>query len=314
MKDNKLISAVADDDDDDQIEYQDDYDDMDFPEIDESACPETLSLLIANISQYGVLTAEEEQNLAKKMLEGDTEARQALINHNIRLVINIAKKYVNIGLDFEDVIQEGIVGLINAVDSFDYRYGFKLSTYATPAIKRQILRRTRQPNRMYAVPEYCVELIYKRNVIRDEYRREHGESPDSKYLARELNISRECLERIEKSELDVLSLDAEIHYDEGDTFTLQDTLASEDGSPEEIYASKELKRILHECVMDIKNEKIKRVLIERYGLDGNDPKTLQEIADELHVTRERIRQLEGKGLNYLRKRKSKERLEDFLKA
>ena len=274
---------------------------------------DSLSIFLSDLEEYGVLTAEEEKDLALRKSAGDMEARQLLINHNIRLVIHIAKKYANMGLDFEDVVQQGIIGLMKAVDGFDYRYGFKLSTYATPAIKREILRMTRQPNIFYRIPEYCVDLIYKKNVVIEDYRLKYGENPSDEYIANTLHISLERLYDIEMSEMDVFSLDMEIYARDGDPITLQDTLVSKDPSSEDIAESNELQQIMQECVMSIKHEKARRVIIERFGLDGNDPKTLQEIADEMHVTRERIRQLESKGLALLRRPKMQEKFKDFLK-
>lgn len=275
---------------------------------------DSLSIFLSDLEEYGVLTAEEEKDLALRKSAGDMEARQLLINHNIRLVIHIAKKYANMGLDFEDVVQQGIIGLMKAVDGFDYRYGFKLSTYATPAIKREILRMTRQPNIFYRIPEYCVDLIYKKNVVIEDYRLKYGENPSDEYIANTLHISLERLYDIEMSEMDVFSLDMEIYARDGDPITLQDTLVSKDPSSEDIAESNELQQIMQECVMSIKHEKARRVIIERFGLDGNDPKTLQEIADEMHVTRERIRQLESKGLALLRRPKMQEKFKDFLKS
>ena len=287
-------------------------DEIDFLDIEDTVCLDSISMLISNLDQYDVLTAAEEKALAIKMSEGDMEARQSLINHNIRLVIHIAKQYMNMGYDLEDLIQQGTIGLMKAVDRFDYRYGFKLSTYAAPSIKRAILRMTRQPNQSFAIPEYCVDLIYKRNVLKDEYKRQHGTEPDDAYIAKMLGTSVERLHDIEMSEQDVLSLDWEMYYGEGDSFTLKDSIISDDPSPEDLCVMTELKRVMQESVLSIKHEKARRVIIERYGLDGNEPKTLQEIADEMHVTKERIRQLENKGLAALRTPKNERKLKDFL--
>lgn len=288
-------------------------DNIEVFEDEENIRLDSLSIFLSDMEGYGVLTAEEEKNLALRKSEGDMEARQLLINHNIRLVIHIAKKYANMGLDFEDVVQQGIIGLMKAVDGFDYRYGFKLSTYATPAIKREILRMTRQPNIFYRVPEYCVDLIYKKKVVIGDYRLKYGENPTDEYVADALQISLEKLYDIEISEMNVLSLDMEIYARDGDPITLQDTLESKNPSSEDIVESNELKRIMQECVMSIKNERVRKVVIERFGLDGNDPKTLQEIADEMHVSRERIRQLESKGLAFLRNPNMQKKFKQFLK-
>ncbi len=281
--------------------------------VPEDICLDSISMLISDIKNYDVLTSEEEKALAIKMSEGDREARQLLINHNIKLVIYIAKNYANVGLDFEDVVQQGIIGLMNAVDNFDYRYGFKLSTYAVPSIKRQILKMTRQPNNFYTIPENSLNFIYKKKLIKEEYKLKHGVDPDEEYIAKALQISVQRLRAIEVSEMQVFSLDMEMYNRDGDPITLKDTLKSKDPSPEDEYASKELKQIMQDCVLSIQNEKIKRVIIERFGLDGNDPKTLQEIADEMNLSRERIRQLEEKGLRYLRRPRMQEKFKDFLR-
>lgn len=298
-----IAKYIQDDPADDEIEFLD---------IENSRNLDAMSMLLSDLDQYDVLTAAEEKALAIKKAEGDMEARQALIKHNIRLVVHIAKQYMNMGYDIEDLVQQGTIGLMNAVDKFDYRYGFKLSTYAILAIKRSILRMTRQPNRSFAIPEYCVDLIYKRNILKDEYKRQHGTEPDNEYIAEMLGTSVERLNDIEMSERDTLSLDWEMYYDEGDPFALKDSLVSDDPSPEDLCITAELKQIMQECVLSIKHEKARRVIIERFGLDGNEPKSLQAVADEMHVTKERIRQLENKGLAALRTPRIERKLKDFL--
>lgn len=281
----------------------------------DGASTEGIVLFIQGLKDFYVLSPEEERELAKRKSEGDKEAREKLINHNLRLVISVAKKYRYPGMEFMDLIQEGVIGLMTAIDKFDYTMGFKLSSYATLSIKRRIWRISMHNGDPAAIPEYIKALTYKMHLIEKDYVDAHnGKMPSYEYLAREMGVTVDKIKLIKKTTRTPVSLDAEVYEDDRDSVSLKDTLVSEKLTPEEEIIKQELCKVMRECVDDIKKERVRRVIIERFGLDGNPPKTLQEIGDEMHVTRERIRQYELQGLNILRKPRMMKKYGHFIET
>jgi len=267
-------------------------------------------MYLKEIGKVPLLTAEEEIELAKRMEQGDEEAKRRLIEANLRLVVSIAKRYVGRGMLFLDLIQEGNLGLIKAVEKFDYRKGYKFSTYATWWIRQAITRAIADQARSIRIPVHMVETINKLIRVSRQLLQEYGREPQPEEIAREMGISEEKVREILKIAQEPISLETPIGEEEDSH--LGDFIPDEDApAPAEAAAYNLLKEQLME-VLDTLTPREEKVLRLRFGLDDGRARTLEEVGREFNVTRERIRQIEAKALRKLRHPSRSKKLKDFL--
>ena len=249
---------------------------------------------------HDVLSYEEEQELAKRMQEGDQEARKELIEHNLRLVVSIAKKYRNSGLDFEDLIQEGNTGLLKAVDRFDPEKGYKLSTYATWWIRQAILKALESNTRTVRLPAHVSSLIRDIQRLEEEYARRNGQEPTITELAEELDVSEEKIRRAKRNEKGTASLDKPLNDPGEEDATLGDLIEDSKNLDPKGIVSRDL---FHDTLKGLLNKRLsdreKQILRLRYGLDGKE-RTLEETGDIFDISRERVRQLQNRALRKLK--------------
>ena len=274
---------------------------------------DSVKIYLKEIGKFPLLNAQQEIDLAKRILNGDEYAKQQLINSNLRLVISIAKRYSGRGMPFLDLIQEGNIGLIKAVDKFDYTKGFKFSTYATWWIRQAITRAIADQARTIRIPVHMVETInkitrYKRSLIQ-----ELGREPTAQEISDRMDpasrLSPERIREIEKIALDPVSLETPIG--EEDDSHLGDFIEDkETQSPSEFTTKSLLKDELYSVMKDL-TDREERVLRLRYGLDDGRPRTLEEVGKEFGVTRERIRQIEAKAIRKLRHPVRSKRFGDY---
>ena len=314
---NVDILRITDDDDDavdDEI-ILDEKDEVDLEKIDLSV-PDGISIedpvrmYLKEIGKVPLLSAEEEIELAKRMEEGDLEAKKKLSEANLRLVVSIAKRYVGRGMLFLDLIQEGNLGLIKAVEKFDYRKGYKFSTYATWWIRQAITRAIADQARTIRIPVHMVETINKLIRVSRQLLQELGREPLPEEIAEEMNMPVERVREILKISQEPVSLETPIGEEEdshlGD-FIQDDNVPV----PSDAAAFTLLKEQLVE-VLGTLTEREQKVLRLRFGLDDGRARTLEEVGKEFNVTRERIRQIEAKALRKLRHPSRSRKLKDYL--
>ncbi|MCI5605597.1 MAG: RNA polymerase sigma factor RpoD [Clostridia bacterium] len=285
-------------------------------ELEDLSVPEGINIddhvkmYLKEIGKVNLLTAEEEFDLAKRMSEGDEEAKKRLAEANLRLVVSIAKRYVGRGMLFLDLIQEGNLGLIKAVDKFDYTKGYKFSTYATWWIRQAITRAIADQARTIRIPVHMVETINKLVRVSRQLVQELGREPTHEELAKELNMSVEKVREISKISQEPVSLETPIGEEEDSH--LGDFIPDDDApAPSEAASFVLLKEQLVEVLKTLTPREAK-VLKLRFGLDDGRQRTLEEVGKEFEVTRERIRQIEAKALRKLRHPSRSKKLKDFL--
>ena len=274
------------------------------------AVDDPVRMYLKEIGKVALLTAEEEIELAKRMEAGDEEAKRRLCEANLRLVVSIAKRYVGRGMLFLDLIQEGNLGLIKAVDKFDWRKGYKFSTYATWGIRQAITRSIADQARTIRIPVHMVETINKLIRVSRQLLQEYGREPTPEEIAEEMDISVEKVREILKIAQEPVSLETPIGEEEDSH--LGDFIPDDDvPAPADAAAFSMLKEQLVE-VLDTLTEREQKVLRLRFGLDDGRARTLEEVGKRFDVTRERIRQIEAKALRKLRHPSRSKKLKDYL--
>jgi RNA polymerase primary sigma factor len=256
-----------------------------------------LQLYLDEIKRHPLLSPEEEYRVAQRAARGDPQARERLITSNLRLVVSIAAQYRDLGVPLLDLIQEGNIGLITAVERFDPSRGYKFSTYATWWIRQAIMRSLVKHLRMIAVPDYLVSLLHKITQLEERYLQERGDLPSSEELAAEIGVSPEILQRLLQVRPFTPSLDTPIGEEEDET--LLEGVATDRGAPERETLRAMQRERLEQALAEL-DARERRVLVLRYGLEDNHPRTLVEIGMALNLSRERVRQLEELALSKLR--------------
>ena len=310
-----VLRITEDDDVDDEEIILSEEDEVDMENLD-LTIPDGISIedpvrmYLKEIGKVPLLSAEEEIELAKKMETGDQEAKKRLAEANLRLVVSIAKRYVGRGMLFLDLIQEGNLGLIKAVEKFDYRKGYKFSTYATWWIRQAITRAIADQARTIRIPVHMVETINKLIRVSRQLLQELGREPTPEEIAAEMNLPVERVREILKISQEPVSLETPIGEEEdshlGD-FIQDDNVPV----PADAAAFTLLKEQLVE-VLGTLTEREQKVLRLRFGLDDGRARTLEEVGKEFNVTRERIRQIEAKALRKLRHPSRSRKLKDYL--
>ncbi len=319
--DEDLVSDEADSDED----VDDEIGNLDYSNVDEQEEEkykeyadtssmknyDNVKIYLKSIGKVPLLKSEEEKEIARRIQEGDEGAKEELIVANLRLVVAIAKKYVGRGLLFLDLIQEGNLGLVKAVEKFDYTKGFKFSTYATWWIRQAITRAIADQARTIRIPVHMVETINKLTRVQRQLVQELGREPSAEEIAEKLgNITPEKVREIQKIALDPVSLETPIG--EEDDSHLGDFIEDKHAISPDEYASKELLKDEIDNVLSTLTERERKVLQLRFGLIDGRQRTLEEVGKEFNVTRERIRQIEAKALRKLKHPTKSKRLKDFV--
>lgn len=310
------VDILQEDFEEPDIEDLEEVEDIKLEEIDLNAAMDGVNvddpvrMYLREIGKIPLLTYEQELELAQKVLEGDEDAKQRLAESNLRLVVSIAKKYVGRGMLFLDLIQEGNMGLIKAVEKFDYTKGFKFSTYATWWIRQAITRAIADQARTIRIPVHMVETINKLIRTSRHLLQQLGREPTQEEIAKEMEISVEKVAEIQKIAQDPVSLETPIG--EEDDSHLGDFIQDDDSpAPQDSAAYTLLKEQLEE-VMQTLTPREAKVLKLRFGLEDGKARTLEEVGKEFMVTRERIRQIEAKALRKLRHPSRSKKLRDYM--
>ncbi|WP_462412248.1 RNA polymerase sigma factor RpoD [Neobacillus sp. Marseille-QA0830] len=315
----ELVGDSDDDDDDDEDDpslneiEKGDEDEFDLNDL--SVPPgvkinDPVRMYLKEIGRVDLLSAEEEISLAHRIEQGDEEAKRRLAEANLRLVVSIAKRYVGRGMLFLDLIQEGNMGLIKAVEKFDYRKGFKFSTYATWWIRQAITRAIADQARTIRIPVHMVETINKLIRVQRQLLQDLGREPTPEEIAEDMDLTPDKVREILKIAQEPVSLETPIG--EEDDSHLGDFIEDQDATSPSEHAAYELLKEQLEDVLDTLTDREENVLRLRFGLDDGRTRTLEEVGKVFGVTRERIRQIEAKALRKLRHPSRSKRLKDFL--
>jgi RNA polymerase primary sigma factor len=302
--------------DDPEVETNVGFDAVDEPAVDEEEAialtfevtGDSLQLFLKDIGKVSLLTAAQEVELAKRIERGDHRAKQEMVEANLRLVVSIAKRYRNQGLPFLDLIQEGTIGLVRAAEKFDYRKGFKFSTYATWWIRQAVARALADKARTIRMPVHVVEKLNK--IVRSErkLRAELGREPLAFEIARDLELTPEEVEQIRRTAQSPVSLEKPVGDDEESEFG--HFITDESVPLPEEAAEVTLRKETLEKILSQLSQRERKVLELRYGLNGEHPRTLDEVGRAFNVTRERIRQIENQSLKKLRALAESQKLRD----
>ncbi|HYK72429.1 MAG TPA: RNA polymerase sigma factor RpoD [Pseudoneobacillus sp.] len=309
------IELVGDSDEDEDPKVKDLEKDDEFDLNDLSVPPgikinDPVRMYLKEIGRVDLLSGEEEISLAERIEEGDEEAKRRLAEANLRLVVSIAKRYVGRGMLFLDLIQEGNMGLIKAVEKFDYRKGFKFSTYATWWIRQAITRAIADQARTIRIPVHMVETINKLIRVQRQLLQDLGREPSPEEIAEDMDLTPDKVREILKIAQEPVSLETPIG--EEDDSHLGDFIEDQDATSPSEHAAYELLKEQLEDVLDTLTDREENVLRLRFGLDDGRTRTLEEVGKVFGVTRERIRQIEAKALRKLRHPSRSKRLKDFL--
>ena len=296
----------------DELEAVEDIkvDEIDLSNMDGINIDDPVRMYLREIGRIPLLTYDEELSLAKRVLEGDEEAKKKLAESNLRLVVSIAKKYVGRGMLLLDLIQEGNMGLIKAVEKFDYTKGYKFSTYATWWIRQAITRAIADQARTIRIPVHMVETINKLIRTSRHLLQQLGREPTPEEIAEEMEIPVEKVTEIQKIAQDPVSLETPIG--EEDDSHLGDFIQDDDSPAPQDAAAYTLLREQLEEVMKTLTPREAKVLKLRFGLEDGKSRTLEEVGKEFQVTRERIRQIEAKALRKLRHPSRSKKLKDYM--
>ena len=296
--------------DDVQENFSENDGDMDLSAPEGTRMDDPVRMYLKEIGKVDLLSPDEEIELAKRMLEGDEAAKKRLAEANLRLVVSIAKRYVGRGMQFLDLIQEGNLGLIKAVEKFDYTKGYKFSTYATWWIRQAITRAIADQARTIRIPVHMVETINKVIRVSRQLLQELGHDPSPEEVAEEMNMPVQKVRDILKIALEPVSLETPIGEEEDSH--LGDFIPDDDApEPAEVASFTLLKEQLVE-VLGTLTPREEKVLRLRFGIEDGRTRTLEEVGKEFNVTRERIRQIEAKALRKLRHPSRSKKLKDFL--
>ena len=274
------------------------------------AMDDPVKVYLKEIGRVPLLTAEEEQVLAMRIADGDQQAKQRLAEANLRLVVSIAKRYVGRGMQFLDLIQEGNLGLIKAVEKFDYTKGYKFSTYATWWIRQAITRAIADQARTIRIPVHMVETINKVKKVSSQLLHEYGHDPSAEEIAERLDMPVDKVREIMRVAQEPVSLETPIGEEEDSH--LGDFIPDEEAPVPAEAASQTLLKEQLADVLKTLTPREEKVLRLRFGLEDGRPRTLEEVGKEFNVTRERIRQIEAKALRKLRHPSRSKKLKDFL--
>ena len=309
--DDDIIDDDAEDDDDDDDEKLELLKELNPDNNLAAKINDPVKMYLKEIGRVPLLKASEEIEIAKRIEAGDEEAKKELISANLRLVVSIAKKYTGRGMLFLDLIQEGNMGLIKAVEKFDYRKGFKFSTYATWWIRQAITRAIADQARTIRIPVHMVETINKMTRIQRQLVQELGRDPTAEEIADRMgNLTADKVREIQKIALDPVSLETPIG--EEDDSHLGDFIEDKDSVAPDQYANNQLLKDEIGLVLKTLTEREEKVLRLRFGLEDGRTRTLEEVGKEFDVTRERIRQIEAKALRKLKNPTKCKRLKEFL--
>ena len=275
---------------------------------------DSVRLYLREIGKIPLLTPEEEADLAQRIVKGDQDAKNKMVEANMRLVVSIAKRYGGRGLDFLDLIQEGNTGLLRAVEKFDPDKGFKFSTYATWWVRQAITRAIADQARTIRIPVHMVETINKVLRTTRKLTTELNREPTNEEIAEALDMEPEKIDYVMRIKQDIASLDASIGREGDDEESvLGDFVEDEErDSPEESASNQILKEQLSEIISTL-TDREQKIIRLRFGIGGGRPHTLEEVGAEFDVTRERIRQIEAKALSKLRKNKDTKKLHEYLR-
>ena len=310
LTENHIEVKAEDEDEGSSIDIKDDITDNIPDESKDMSVNDNVRMYLKEIGKISLLSLEEEQELSKRVAEGDEKAKNILAESNLRLVVSIAKRYVGRGLLFLDLIQEGNIGLMKAVEKFDYGKGYKFSTYATWWIRQAITRALADQARTIRVPVHMVEKINKMARIERQMTLELNREPTDQELSKKMGLSVEKIAEIRKISQDPVSLETPIG--EEDDSHLGDFLADERTMSPEDFATYEILKDELRQVLDTLTTREKEVLELRFGLFDGSSHTLEEVGKKFKVTRERIRQIEAKALRKLRHPSRAKKLKDFL--
>ena len=309
------VEVLADDDGESdpnikQLEKEEEFDLNDLSVPPGVKINDPVRMYLKEIGRVDLLSGEEEIALAERIEQGDEEAKRRLAEANLRLVVSIAKRYVGRGMLFLDLIQEGNMGLIKAVEKFDYRKGFKFSTYATWWIRQAITRAIADQARTIRIPVHMVETINKLIRVQRQLLQDLGREPTPEEIAEDMDLTPEKVREILKIAQEPVSLETPIG--EEDDSHLGDFIEDQDATSPSEHAAYELLKEQLEDVLDTLTDREENVLRLRFGLDDGRTRTLEEVGKVFGVTRERIRQIEAKALRKLRHPSRSKRLKDFL--
>ena len=307
LEDHELIDGdlLADIKEDEIVEPTEEG--LEIPE--EIELDDPVKMYLKEIGKIPLLTPEEEVELAKRVEQGDEEAKKKLIEANLRLVVSVAKRYIGRGLLFLDLIQEGNLGLIKAVEKFDWRKGYKFSTYATWWIRQAITRAIADQARTIRIPVHMVETMNKIHKVTRQLTQELGRKPTEEEIAEKSGLPVERIREISMMGQEPLSLEMPVGEDE-DTH-LADFVENKGLSPADVSIQKSLKKDIEELLNEL-SEREREILKLRFGLEDNQPRTLEEVGKLFNVTRERIRQIEAKALRRLRHPSRSKKIKDYL--
>ena len=265
---------------------------------------------LKEIGSIPLLTQEQEQDLAKRKSEGDAEAGKKLVEANLRLVVSIAKRYTGRGMSFLDLVQEGNIGLMKAVEKFDYTKGYRLSTYATWWVKQSVTRALADQSRTIRLPVHMVEAVNRIRKAQRALAVKLGREPSNEEIGKEVGMSEKRVTELMQSSGDTVSLETPVGDEDGSNlgdFVADDSNASTEEKAESVFLREEIEQMLQGL-----NPREREVIILRFGLESGHPLTLEEVGKRFKVTRERIRQIEAKALRKLRNPVRSKRIRDFL--